>query len=47
MDFGSEIMSKLKGLGVVKDSEVYSEILRDMDDGSTVRELIGRSRVRH
>lgn len=40
--FGSEIRSKLKGLGVVKNAEDYGDLVRSIDDGITVGELIKR-----
>jgi hypothetical protein len=44
--FGSEVRSKLKNLGVVKgtndDQGSYGDIVRSIDDGITVRDLIKR-----
>lgn len=40
--FGSDIRSRLKGLGVVKNAKNYGDISRSIDDGITVGELINR-----
>jgi hypothetical protein len=40
--FGSDIRSRLKGLGVVKNSGDYANIAKGIDDGITVGELIRR-----
>lgn len=41
--FGSEIRAKIKALGAVKDAEDYGDLVRDIDSGITVAELIRRT----
>lgn len=40
--FGSEIRAKIKGLGAVKNAPDYGDIVKGIDDGITVGELVRR-----
>lgn len=40
--FGSSVRRRLKGLGVVRDAKNYGDIVRGIDDGMKVSELIKR-----